>query len=587
MDLPVKEIIIKDFKTVYPDFVDFQSNIVDRVVAIDGSDYTNNDKMFSKWEEIYNVLMNQYGERLLRYEVVEFENYLVNTLLAQLPNMYAKQMLLVDNQLTKLKGKMGNISKIRNRSINSSQPTTEVLDVDQLELRNVGADQANVNEFETELNPVQQAITFASAKIRNALFELVGSLDVLFVSMVNENSLRAGNTPILRFETYEEVVTRVLASIPIKMSSINYYDDANKFMVDAINGGIGYTNGVEPNSFDILVKDANNLVRIPSEINVDAKINAVKALITANANEITQLKRKGTYKGTYDTVDKINALNGITGDSAVLKTAKDGGGFTYIEYIYDLDGNGTWVETGSESDAHPAVQVEHKLKYILKTASYVAPADPNGIGSINVESVEFKDIIEHQMVELEIDMKALKPIDNSQVYIITDADKGEFLRLAFKNGDVASWDEVKDKIYDHNMLVEKEGQYVFIRGWLLKGKANLPEEYTLDEALAKDWTGYNDKTFIVTYHLNGQTREFNDTYKPLSASSHVLNLIRNKLGIGNDYQQIATYRFIIHNGAIQSFDSYKSTLHADKTKDRTSYADYKTTQTVVKIKVVN
>lgn len=134
-----------------------------------------------------------------------------------------------------------------------------------------------------------------------------------------------------------------------------------------------------------------------------------------------------------------------------------------VVYMYHL---GSWRENKLTVDLSTT-----RVNYFTNTPSYVPATDPNGIGSINVELPAFSNIVDKQVSILELNTSKINPTDNSQVYIIYDTNNANsFLRLAFSAGDVASWTEIVDFIKTKNMIVERNGEYLFIRGWTTKPK---------------------------------------------------------------------------------------------------------------------
>lgn len=221
---------------------------------------------------------------------------------------------------------------------------------------------------------------------------------------------------------------------------------------------------------------------------LDVRGVADDAFLKAKANEeqIAILKRKGSYRGTYDAEADINAIqNPLNGDYASLRVpgANPGDKLQYQEYIYN-ELTAIWEPQGALQDLHPHATPSFLLKEIKDTPTYADGGDPATIGSINIDRTKFADIKNKDNVILDLEVSGIAPKDNSQFNIIQD--DGTYEKIKFSGGDITSWDEVKDKIITHSMLLEKDGNVYYLRGWVLKPKTKLNVKKWVN--ITADWT---------------------------------------------------------------------------------------------------
>lgn len=230
---------------------------------------------------------------------------------------------------------------------------------------------------------------------------------------------------------------------------------------------------------------ATSLDQLQDFIDLDNAVVNNQMAISGNKAQIALLKAFARYLGTITGTNATDISKAPAtrpdgtafqeGDYIILKyglpVSNPGDTVKYVfqEFVWETD---KFVPLGEAQEAHPHASPGFLLKEIKDTPTYAAGADASAIGSINIDRTKFNEIKDKDNVILDLDVSGITPKDNSQFYVIQD-DDATFERVKFSSGDIASWDEVKDKINTHSMLLEKDGSVYYIRGWVLKPKASI------------------------------------------------------------------------------------------------------------------
>ena len=103
------------FKDKYKTFGDFETKIKTPLLADHTPlpEFYDDSKMFSNWNTIYNYIVRHFSNRILRYDGVDLDNYLMNALTESLPIVYIRQAQWVGDNFAILSDltKRGDISE--------------------------------------------------------------------------------------------------------------------------------------------------------------------------------------------------------------------------------------------------------------------------------------------------------------------------------------------------------------------------------------------------------------------------------------------------------------------------------------------
>lgn len=154
-------------------------------------------------ESLYNAFVNQFGERVLRYDDTEFSGYFANAMVQYLPTLYARTAALVEDRMVELRttANVGTGSTVESTSqdAHATMPASVGLNEDPKSV-----DSKDIKKYIQEVskdNLLENAVLLEGARINGQIQLFVNSFNDLFQTVMppeaNDDPAKAAPDVIL------------------------------------------------------------------------------------------------------------------------------------------------------------------------------------------------------------------------------------------------------------------------------------------------------------------------------------------------------------------------------------------------------